>query len=251
MPIRCISVDDELHGRQGLEIALTPFEDFELVQQFDSAESLLNAGVNDIDVLFLDIEMPRSSGFELLAQWQGTLPIVIFVTAYDQYAVQAFEQQALDYLLKPIEQNRFAKVIGRIRQQLQQKISTTQVISQLKTIELLKTQLSRQAKSISVKTDTGYVRVKVSEITHIESVGDHVCINLLDQQLITRQTLKYYIVDLSEYGFHQVHRSYLVNAQHVKKINKLRFRDHQLVLSNEQSVRLSRRYSSVLEHLTC
>lgn len=251
MPIRCISVDDELHGRQGLEIALAPFEDFELVQQYDSAESLLNSDVNGIDVLFLDIEMPRKTGLELLAQWQGTLPIVIFVTAYDQYAVQAFEQQALDYLLKPIEQNRFAKVINRIRQQLQQKINTTQVISQLRTIEQLKAQLSRKDKRISVKTDNGYVRVKVSEITHIESVGDHVCINLISQQLITRQTLKHYIVDLLEYGFYQVHRSYLVNAQHVKQVNKLRFRDHQLVLSNEQSVRLSRRYSSVLEHLTC
>lgn len=251
MLIRCISVDDELHGRQGLEVALAAFEDFELVHQYDSAESLLNTDISDIDVLFLDIEMPRKTGFDLLAEWQGKLPIVIFVTAYDLYAVQAFEQQALDYLLKPVEQDRFAKVIDRIRQQLQQKINTTQVISQLKTIELLKTQLSRQSKSISIKTDNGYVRVKVSEITHVESVGDHVCIYLLDQALITRQTLKHYITELSECGFYQVHKSYLVNAEHVKQINKLRFRDCELVLSNEQSVRLSRRYSSVLAHLTC
>ncbi|WDE08517.1 response regulator transcription factor [Thalassomonas viridans] len=249
MPIRCLSIDDEPHARQGVKLALAPYKDFQLVDQFGSVDEVLNADISDIDIIFLDIEMPRKSGFAILNEWQGPLPLIVFVTAYDQYAIKAFEQQALDYVLKPIDENRFADVIDRARKHVLQNNESANTESLLKTIETLKEQISKTAKSISVKTDDGYVRLKVSQIIYIESVGDHVCIHVQDRQLITRQTLKYYIAELSEFGFYQVHKSYLANAQHVKQAIKLRFSDYKLVLSNGKNIRLSRRYNSVLSQL--
>jgi len=249
MPIRCLCVDDEPLARQGIKLALTPFKDFQLVGEFSSADEVLNADICNIDVMFVDIEMPRKNGFSMLHEWQGSPPIIIFITAYDQYAVKAFEQHALDYVLKPIDEDRFANVIDRIRQQLSQKNQAVNSEDLLKTVKTLQNKIMRESKSISVKTDDGYFRVDVSKIIYVESVGDHVCIHLQSRQLITRQTLKYYIAELSEFGFYQVHKSYLVNVLHIKQAMKLRFSDYELTLSNNINIRLSRRYKSVLGNL--
>ncbi len=249
MPIRCICVDDEPHARQGVKLALAPYEDFQLVGEFASADDVLKSDFGHIDIMFLDIEMPRKSGFSMLSEWQGTLPQIVFITAFKQYAVKAFEQHALDYVLKPIDENRFATVIERARTQLNQKSQVANLESLRNTIEVLQNKIVKQAKNISVKTDDGYFRLNVSDILYLESVGDHVCIHMQHQQLITRKTLKHYIVELSEYGFYQVHKSYLVNAQQVKQARKLRFSDYELSLSNDTNIRLSRRYKSILGQL--
>jgi len=249
MPIRCICVDDEPHARQGVRLALAPYEDFQLVAEFACADDALNSVLNNIDIMFIDIEMPRKSGFSLLNEWQGTLPHIVFITAYEQYAVKAFEQQALDYLLKPIDEDRFASVIERARSRLTQQSQAANSESLLKTIEVLQNQVVKQAKNISIKTDEGYFRLNVNDILYLESVGDHVCIHTQHKQLITRKTLKHYIVELSEFGFYQVHKSYLVNAQQVKQAKKLRFNDYELSLSNNENIRLSRRYKSILGQL--
>ena len=249
MTFRCICVDDELHARQGIKLALTPYEDFQLVAEFASVEDVLNSELSHIDIMFIDIEMPRKSGFSILNEWQGVLPLIVFITAYEQYAVKAFEQQALDYVLKPIDEDRFASVIDRARTQLTQKSKAANSELLLKTIEVLQNKVVKETKNISVKTDEGYFRLNVNEILYLESVGDHVCIHMQHKQLITRQTLKHYIVELSEYGFYQVHKSYLVNAQQVKQARKLRFSDYELSLSNNKNIRLSRRYKSILGHL--
>jgi two-component system, LytTR family, response regulator len=289
MSILCICVDDEPLARQGVKLALAPYTDFELIGEFSSADEVLSSSINStsinntsinktsinsisinnssaniasidnsdlnssdlshIDVIFLDIEMPRMNGFSMLQKWQGTLPLVVFITAYDQYAIQAFEQQALDYVLKPIDEARFANVIDRIRMQLSQDSKALASETMLKTIENLKTQIVDKGKNISVKTDEGYFRINAGEINYLESVGDHVCIHLQDKQLITRQTLKYFAAELCDFGFYQVHKSYLVNAQHIRQTKKLRFSDYELVLSNGDTIRLSRRYKSVLNSL--
>ncbi len=250
MLIRCLCIDDEPHARQGIKLALAPYKDFQLIGQFGSAEEVLESDLSDIDIIFLDIAMPRKNGFAMLEEWQGPLPLIVFVTAYNQYAIKAFEQQALDYILKPIDENRFATVIDRARIALIQKNQSAHSGVMLKTIETLQQQITKTSKSISVKTDEGYFRIKVGQIIYIESVGDHVCIHLQDRQLITRQTLKYYCAELSEFGFYQVHKSYLANAQHIKQAIKLRFSDYQLILSNDKHIRLSRRYNSALNMLT-
>lgn len=250
MTIRCICVDDEPMARKGLSLALAPFSDFEMVAAYPSGEALLASYPADIDVIFIDIEMPRLNGFQLLAQLPEPLPLVVFVTAYNQYAIKAFEAQALDYILKPIEELRFAQVIKRIKNQLLLPDFTDKNNRLIKVIASLQQQIKKDAATISVKTDDGYFSVKLSDLQYLESVGDHVCLHLQQKQLITRNTLKSYVAELEAHGFYQIHRSTLVNAKHIIKTEKLRFGDHQITLSNGKILRVSRRYKAILEHFS-
>src|SRR5687767_9057139 len=117
-PIRVIIVDDEALSRRGLEIRLAAARDFEIVAQCaNGREALTAVATHQPDLMFLDIQMPGISGFEVLAQLpQESRPLVVFVTAFDQHAIRAFEARALDYLLKPIEEARLAEALARARE---------------------------------------------------------------------------------------------------------------------------------------
>ena len=248
MTIRCICVDDESLARKGIEIALAAYPDFELIGQYSSADHLMENIPEDIDVLFVDIEMPRTSGFEMLEQWPLPLPLVIFVTAYDQYAIRAFENKALDYLLKPIDDERFRNVVERIRIMINQQQRVISADEILQTISDLKKQIVKQEAEICVKTDEGYFQIKLSDLIYLEAAGDHVCLHFESNQLITRYTLRKYLGDLSEHGFYQIHKSFMVNAKHVKQVLKRRFGDYHLELSNGSKLRLSRHYRSAVKN---
>src|SRR5688572_11359357 len=118
--IRMIIVDDEALSRRGLEIRLHAAEDFEIVAQCaNGREALAAIAAHQPDLMFLDIQMPGVSGFEVLAQLpQESRPLVVFVTAFDRYAIRAFEARALDYLLKPIEETRLAEALARVRERV-------------------------------------------------------------------------------------------------------------------------------------
>ena len=257
MNIRCICIDDELFARQGLALALKPFPELELIGEFDSVDNTIAAfdpGTSEPptrldfpDVMFVDIEMPRKSGFDLINEWPHPLPIVIFVTAYDQYAIKAFEQNALDYLLKPIDEDRFRQVVEKIKLQVSNKHRIVENESLVGKIDKLRKKLYKSEQAISLKTEEGYFRVKLGDILFIEAVSDHVCFHLKDKQLITRGTLKKYIVELADYEFYQIHKSYLVNLEQIAKINKLKFGDQQVVLKGGVELRMSRRFKSVAD----
>jgi len=248
MNIRCICVDDEPMARKGIALALKPFCEFELIADFSSAEDLLSNYPNNVDVLFVDIEMPRINGFELLKRLPQPLPLIIFVTAYDQYAIKAFEAEALDYVLKPIEEDRFTQVIARINRQMEQPKDSKKNDKLLKIVNALQQKLQKDEATISIKTDDGYFRIKLTDLLYVESVGDHVCFHLINQQLISRNTLKAYVIELAEHDFHQIHKSSLVNAKHVTKLEKLKFSDYQVELSNHTILRVSRRYKTAIKH---
>src|SRR5215471_16231490 len=120
MKISTIIVDDEALSRRGIEIRLKDAPDFEVVAQCANGREALTALTqHKPDVLFLDIQMPGMSGFDVLAQLpQESLPVVVFVTAYDQYAIRAFEARAADYLLKPVDDGRFHSALERVRHQV-------------------------------------------------------------------------------------------------------------------------------------
>src|ERR1700760_4012947 len=128
MKISTIIVDDEALSRRGIEIRLKDAPDFEIVAQCSNGREALEAvNQHKPDVLFLDIQMPNMSGFEVGAQIpQETLPVVVFVTAYDQYAIRAFEARAVDYLLKPVDDKRFSAALDRIRNQMLSRNATNQ-----------------------------------------------------------------------------------------------------------------------------
>src|SRR6202035_1973092 len=128
MKVRTIIVDDEGRSRRGVEIRLRTAPDFEILAQCASGREAL-AAIQQYkpDLVFLDIQMPGMSGFEVLAHLpQESLPVVVFVTAYDQYAIQAFEARAVDYLLKPIDEARFQTALERVREHVRAKSAANQ-----------------------------------------------------------------------------------------------------------------------------
>ena len=128
MKVRTIIVDDEVLSRRGIEIRTRELADFEIVAQCaNGREALAAIQQYKPDLVFLDIQMPGMSGFEVLAGLpQESFPLVVFVTAYDQYAIQAFEARAIDYLLKPIDEERFAEAVERVREHLRARSAAAQ-----------------------------------------------------------------------------------------------------------------------------
>lgn len=250
MKITCIAIDDEPLALQGLAYALIPYPDFELLGRYRSAEEAMTQSLQNIDVIFVDIEMPQKSGFDLLHDWPGPLPMVVFVTAYQQYAIKAFEHNALDYVLKPIDENRFAQVIRKIRDNLAKDKHKQDKALLLATIAKLQSQVAQQSAEISVKTDEGYYRVLLEDIMWVEAIGDHICLHLTDKQLIVRQRLKVFFIEVAEQGFYQIHRSILVNQLHVSVIKPVRFGDYEVILHNDKSLRMSRRYKALYLQLS-
>lgn len=248
MTIKCWIIDDEPAAHKGIEIALQRHEDFSVIFHGYSVDKTLLT--NDIkpDVIFLDIEMPAGNGFELLKRWQGQLPQVVFITAYNHYAIQAFDHNALDYLLKPIEQSRFDAMTDKVRQRINEK----NLILKQSSINQFYQQIQNLSSvlGLSVKTTDGLFHLKQKDIIYIESVNDHLAFHYADKVLIARDSFKRLITELDPQFFIRTHKSYVVNTSHVVKIEKGRFGDGTIELSNYHQVKMSRRYKAILTKFT-
>ncbi len=207
-PIRTIIVDDEELARRGIELRLAPHADISIVRHCANGREALEAIVADQpDLMFLDIQMPGLSGFEVLARLpQESLPMVIFVTAYDRYALDAFEAQAIDYLLKPINDTRFVQALDRVRgywqqrdalsqrEQLMKLLASTQGTGQVdeQTLrEYLHAERQPQYPQIlPIRDDAGTVRVDVKSIDWIDAAGDYMCVHADGRTYVLRETMK-------------------------------------------------------------
>ncbi len=208
MKISTIIVDDEALSRRGIEIRLLSAPDFEVVAQCSNGrEALAAVTKHKPDVLFLDIQMPGMSGFEVLAQLpQESLPVVVFVTAYDQYAIRAFEARAVDYLLKPVDDTRFNAALERVRNQVQSRNATNQrdrlveIIAEITgsgelALEELLTHGSKAAEPrrpeiLPIRQGRETVRVTIASIEWIDAAGDYMCIHAGGNTHILRGTMK-------------------------------------------------------------
>ena len=247
--ISCWVIDDEPAAHQGIDIALQKHRDFCVTHHAYKIGTALIQNKNKPDVIFLDIEMPGNSGFALFDIWPEPLPLVVFITAYNHFAVQAFDHNALDYLLKPIEQSRFDSMTIKVRKRLME----AQVWMKKEWLEgvLSHAKLHSSQLGLSVKTDDGLLRLKQKNIIFIESVGDHIGIHCCDNQqhlhtLITRDTLKRLATELDTAFFFRTHKSFMVNSAHVTRIERGRFGDGIAHLSHNKQVKISRRYRDIL-----
>jgi two-component system LytT family response regulator len=200
--VRCLIVDDEPLAQQVLEnyIARTPM--LELTGKcFHAAEAIALLRREPVDLLFLDIKMPHISGIQLIQSLKHA-PAFIFTTAYAEYAVQSYELQATDYLLKPITYERFRKSIDRY---LQLQPAPTQ--------EAVKHYLY-------IKVDGSLVKVFHTDIVFAQSLKDYIRITTTSGTFLTHLTMKSLLELLPEEQFKRIHRSYVVNLQHVNKISK-------------------------------
>ncbi|HYB33071.1 MAG TPA: LytTR family DNA-binding domain-containing protein [Steroidobacteraceae bacterium] len=266
MKIRTLIVDDEVLSRRGVEIRLRAQSDFEIVAQCASGREAL-AAIQQLkpDLVFLDIQMPGMSGFEVLAHLpQASLPVVVFVTAYDQYAIQAFEARAIDYLLKPIDEARFAAALTRVREHMharsaaEQRDRLMQVIGEITGCgELVLDELlvhGRKAigggrpEVLAIRQGRETVRVPVTSIEWIDAAGDYMCIHAGGDTHILRGTMKELEELLDPRLFQRVHRSTIVNLRLVKSLRAHMNGEYFLTLAGGHELKLSRTYRDKVEY---
>lgn len=243
MSYACWVIDDEPAAHKALQLAIKSYPDFTIEQNYYAIDELPNSRPDDLDVVFLDIEMPRATGFALFERWQAPYPIVVFVTAYNQYAIKAFEHHAFDYLLKPLEEKRVEELFSRLLQRLKEQKALVERGKLLRVIESIKD----VPRAVSIKTDDGIFRVPVEDIYYLEAVGDFVAVHLQSKSLLTRSTLKALILEINCEQLVQVHKSFAAHLIHVEKLEKGKFGDGKLLLTNGALIKMSRRYKQALK----
>lgn len=265
MKVSTLIVDDEVLSRRGIEIRLRELPDFEIVAQCANGREALAAicGLKP-DLVFLDIQMPGMSGFEVLARLpQESLPLVVFVTAYDQYAIRAFEARAIDYLLKPIDEVRFAEAVTRVREHLQARTAARQrdrlmeVIAEITGCgELVLDELLEHGRKalgggrpevLPIRQGRETLRVPVASIQWIDAAGDYMCIHAAGETHILRGTMKE-LEDVLDPGlFQRVHRSTIVNLRLVRSLRAHMNGEYFLTLEGGHELKLSRTYRDKIE----
>ena len=262
MTIRTILVDDEPLAIQGLQLRLQPHEDVEIVDTCSNGrEAIRSIKTHKPDLVFLDIQMPGFDGFSVI---QGLMevepPLFVFVTAYSDHAIRAFEAQAVDYLMKPVEEARLADTLDRVRQRLAEKRGVEEV-DRLKEVlaEVAPDAMesveagedsghaaNRYEKMINIKDRGQIFRVDVDSIEKIDAAGDYMCIYTGDNTLILRETMKDLEKRLDPRRFQRVHRSTIVNLDQVRQVKPHTNGECFLVLGSGQQVKVSRSYRDVV-----
>ncbi|MBM0104042.1 response regulator transcription factor [Steroidobacter sp. S1-65] len=266
-PIRTIIVDDEELARRGIELRLASHTDITIVAQCaNGREALAALAQHKPDLMFLDIQMPGLSGFDVLAKLpQESLPMVIFVTAYDRYALDAFEAQAIDYLLKPINDLRFSQALDRVRGYWQQKNALSQREQLMKLLastqgagsvdeQTLREYLHaerqpRYPQILPIRDDAGTVRVDVNTIDWIDAAGDYMCVHADGRTYVLRETMKSLEAVLDPKLFQRVHRSTIVNVSRVRRLRPHTNGEYFLTLDDGQEIKLSRSYRDRVDQL--
>lgn len=263
--IRTIIVDDEALSRRGLELRLKEAQDFEIVAQCaNGREALAAIATHQPDLILLDIQMPGMSGFDVLAQLpQQSMPLVVFVTAFDQYAIRAFDARAIDYLLKPVESGRLMAALGRARELIHARSVETQrdrlfgLIAEITGCgELVLDELLQRGREaiaprspdiLPIQQGRDVVRVPVSSIDWIDAAGDYMCIHAAGATHVLRGTMKELESFLDAKLFQRVHRSTIVNLRRVRALRAHMNGEYFLSLDGGQEVKLSRSYRDKIE----
>ena len=203
--LRCIAVDDEPLALDIIENHLSGFDDFELVAKCNNAIEASELIKNQaIDLIFLDIQMPEISGISFAKSLEKP-PMIIFTTAYSEYAVEGFELQAVDYLLKPISLERFGKAITKVREYNQLRNNQKQA----ETTEL-------DNEHIFVKANQKLIKIRYDEIQYVEAFADYVKIYIPEKRIVTLQTMKKMEQKLPPNLFQRIHRSFIVGVKHIE-----------------------------------
>ena len=261
MTIRTILVDDESLAIKGMQLRLETHDDVEIVDTCTNGrEAIRSIKTHKPDLVFLDIQMPGFDGFSVV---QGLLevepPLFVFVTAYQDHAIRAFEAQAMDYLMKPVDEQRLADTLDRVRQRLAEKRGHEEA-GRLKEVlaEVAPDAAesfedgddaiaaNRFEKLINIKDRGQIFRVDVDTIERIDAAGDYMCIYTGDNTLILRETMKDLEKRLDPRRFQRIHRSTIVNLDLVKQVKPHTNGECFLVLGSGAQVKVSRSYRDVV-----
>ncbi|MBP9899935.1 MAG: response regulator [Verrucomicrobia bacterium] len=242
MKIRALIVDDEPLARQRIRLLLAEEKDVEILAECGNGpEALAVIQRAQPDLLFLDVQMPEMDGFGLLAAIPpGQMPVVIFVTAYDQHALHAFEVSALDYLLKPFTPTRFQATVQRARERLAAPAKDDTAVAAV--LELLGRQsgTSPYLTRLSIKTTDKIVFLKTEQIDCIESAGNYVAVQSGKDTHILRDTLNALESRLNPAHFLRISRSTIVNLNHIKELQPHFKGEHVVLLQNGKRLTMTR-----------
>lgn len=231
---KIITIDDEPLARSIVKEYLQKYSELEIVQECnDGFEGFKAIQQYQPDLIFLDIQMPKINGFEML-ELLDQAPAVIFTTAFDEYAIKAFEAHAVDYLLKPFSQERFDKAIQKWKEQ--------KVSSQKNTEELLETasHSPSQSQRIVVKTGSKIKIIPVHDVFYLEAADDYVKVHTQDGSFLKNKTMSHFEKTLDPQQFVRSHRSYIMNIQQITRIDPYEKDNHVAILKSGAKVPVSR-----------
>ena len=238
MKLSVLVVDDEPIARHALARLLREQQDIEIVGECgDGASALAAIRAHSPDLVFLDIQMPELSGLDVAAALGAQLPATVFVTAHEQYAVRAFEANALDYLVKPFSRERFARTLQRARQRLGQGADDPRRVAQA--LEALRRH-DDYLERIPVRVDERVLLLPVDDIVWIRANRNTVELHLVDAMHELRETMTTLAAKLDPRRFARVHRSAIVNLRRVRDIHPWFNGHHVLTLDTGQQLRMSR-----------
>ena len=247
--IRTIIVDDEPLARRGLRQLIEPHADLTIIAEArNGIEAIAAVRSMKPDLMFLDVQMPEPDGFGVLKQiWSDDMPLVVFVTAYDDFAVRAFDAHALDYLVKPLQQARFADAVERVRNRIRSKEA---LLMSNRLASLLEEQNSiGMAKRLAVPTASGEMLLDTTEIDWIEADDYYAAIHVGQRRHLIRESLASLEHRLAGDLFLRTHRSAIVNMDRVSEV-RMESGEMVLVLQDGQRVPVSRRRRECIkEHL--
>lgn len=239
--IRVAVVDDEPPARAKLRRWVTEQADLEWVGE--AANGLAAAQViatTRPDLVFLDIQMPDMSGLEVAAQLQsGSAPLLVFVTAYDDHAIEAFDLNAIDYLLKPYDHDRFVRALARVRQRFSAQPRNELAVS-----------VARRAigpgTRLAVPHGDGVRLLDVADIHWLEADDNYVHLHTTERSYLLRRTMQDLLAQLGEQRFARIHRSAAVNVSHIDRLKPMTKGDYEVLLKSGLTLRLSRRFAQQL-----
>lgn len=262
--LKSIIVDDESLARKGLRMRLEALDGIDVVGECANGREALNSVAElEPDLLFLDIQMPGMSGFDVVSKLQqDNMPLIVFVTAYDEFAIEAFDVHAVDYVLKPVDEDRLKEAVDRARRHKEQDGAVTDkerllelIISITGKSETAIAQLLKDhtgAKSypdkIAIKDGGETTLVQTADIDWVDAAGDYMCIHANDETHVMRITMKELEAQLDPANFQRVHRSTIVNLDRVTKVCSHMNGEFHLILNNGTSIKMSRSYKEKVKH---
>jgi two-component system LytT family response regulator len=263
--LKTIIVDDESLARRGLKLRLSNRNDVEVIAEAKNGrEALELIRKHQPDLVFLDIQMPGMDGFDVMRGLPvEDMPAVVFVTAFNDYAIKAFEANALDYLLKPIEDSRLDDALERVTENLDQRLALKHKESLLKLVgditgeavgsmEELSTRdveslKKKEVPKLAIKDGGRTTWIPQDEIEWIDAAGDYMCVHSGGETHIMRMTMKMLEASLDPDYLHRIHRSTIVNIHQVKQMRAHINGEYFLTLSGGHTVKLSRTYKDKLK----
>lgn len=235
--IKAVIIDDEKLSRDIVKKYLESFSEFKVIIECSNGfEGIKTINEQHPDVVFLDIQMPKINGFEMLELIEEH-PVIIFITAYDQFAIKAFEVNAVDYLLKPFSEQRFKEAVNKalfyLNNRKLQKEKVTELISNL-------SENKETLERVVVKTGNKISIIPIEKILWIEAQDDYVLLNTEDGKFLKQKTMKYFENKLTSNEYIRIHRSFIVKISFIKQIELMQKETYNVVLKNGVTLPMSK-----------